>query len=103
MKKRIQKAQDKVKEIMEQEGVDENSKLKQAKKLYKRAIESAKPEKKYIVTRRFASNDSKSRKVGRNTRMVDSRLKKDKRAAKRVAASRKIKKRSKPRYAKRRK
>lgn len=97
----MKKAEDKAKEIMDQEGVDENSKMKQVSKLYKKAIQSAKPEKKYIVSRRFSSNDSKSRKVGRNTRMVDFRLKKDKRAAKRVAASKKIKKRSKPRYAKR--
>ncbi len=99
----MKKAEHKAKEILEQEGVDEASKLKQVNSLYKKAIAETKVEKKYIVSRRFTAADNKGRKVGRNTRVVDRRLKKDKRAEKRVEKlSKKIKKRSKPRYAKRR-
>ena len=89
---------------MDQEGVNEGSKMRQVHSLYKKAMAEAKTEKKYIVGRKFTANKNKGRKVGRNTKLVDSRLKKDKRAAKIHRNSKKIKKssKSKPKYAKRR-
>lgn len=97
----MKKAQQKAKEILEQEGVNEQSKMRQVHALYNKALASAKQEKKYIVSRRFNAAENKGRKVGRNTRLVDRRLKKDKRAQKLQAKSKKIKK-GKMRYAKRR-
>lgn len=79
---KLKKAQNKAKDIMEQEGVTETSKLKQVQSLYKKAMAAKKVEKKYVVSRRFTDTSKLSRKSGRNTRMVDSRLKKDKRAVK---------------------
>jgi len=67
---------------MEQEGVTEVSKLKQVHTLYRKAMASKKIEKKYVVSRKFTDKNKLNRKTGRNTRMVDNRLKKDKRAAK---------------------
>ncbi len=80
--KKLKKAENRAKDIMEQEGVTEVSKLKQVQSLYKKALATKKQEKKYIVSRQFSGKGG--RKVGRNTRMVDNRLKKDKRAQKRI-------------------
>jgi len=82
VQKKLKKAENKAKDIMEQEGVTEVSKLKQVQKLYKKALASKKQEKKYIVARKFSDKGKLNRKTGRNTKMVDKRLKKDKRANK---------------------
>lgn len=79
---KLKKAQNKAKDIMEQEGITETSKLKQVQSLYKKAIASKKQEKKYVVGRKF--NASGKGGKGRTSRMVDARLKKDKRAQKRI-------------------
>ena len=82
--KKLKKAESKAKDIMEQEGVSEVSKLKQVKGLYKKALKSKKIEKKYVVAKKFADKSKGNKGAGRNTRLVDSRMKKDKRAQKRL-------------------
>jgi len=81
-KKKLKKADVKAKEILDQEGVDEASKMRQVQSLYKKAMAEAKVEKKYIVGKRFSASKNADRKVGRNTRLVDRRLKKDKKSEK---------------------
>jgi len=81
--KKLKKAEHRAKDIMEQEGVSEVSKLKQVKGLYKKALRSKKIEKKYIVARGTDKSKGK-RGAGRNTRLVDARMKKEKRAQKRI-------------------
>lgn len=85
---KLKKAQNKAKDIMEQEGITETSKLKQVHGLYKKALREKKQEKKYIVSRGFNAGGGRGKggkpKTGRTTRNVDARLKKDKRAQKRL-------------------
>mmetsp|Transcript_11547 Transcript_11547/g.10002 ORF Transcript_11547/g.10002 Transcript_11547/m.10002 type:complete len:144 (+) Transcript_11547:961-1392(+) len=107
LNKRLKKTEKKAQEILDQDGVDEGSKMKEIQKMYKKVLRTKKKDKKYIVSKSFSAKKSGGKKAGRDTRIVDSRLKKDKRADKRNAkidkTSKKIKKSSRSRHAKRRK
>jgi hypothetical protein len=78
---KLKKAQNKAKDIMEQEGITETSKLKQVQGLYKKALREKKQEKKYIVSRGFNAGGGRGKggkpKTGRTTRNVDARLKEE--------------------------
>jgi len=83
--KKLKKAEKKAEGIMDQEGVSEVSKLKQVQGLYKKALKSKKIEKKYIVAKKLGGDKMKGKRgAGRNTRLVDPRMKKEKRAQKRI-------------------
>lgn len=90
------KARAKANQIINQEGLSEGVKMRQVQKILKKEQAGLKQEKNYRVTRKFNDMDKKRRKIGRNTRLVDNRLKKDKRALERKGklhgGSKKIKK-----------
>lgn len=73
--------------IMNQEGMNEISKLRQVGKLYDKEKQGLKDKKKYVVTKKFKSAKGKD---GRSTKHVDARLKKDKRSQK-LSKTRQIK------------
>lgn len=72
---------------MNQDGIDEISKLRQVGKLYDKEKNSLKDKKKYLVTKKFKSSRGKD---GRNVKHVDARLKKDKRSQK-ISKTRQVK------------
>lgn len=64
---------------MNQEGINEISKLRQVTKLYDKEKRDLKDKKKYTVSKKFKTTSGKD---SRNVKHVDSRLKKDKRSLK---------------------
>jgi len=79
LNKRMEKVKKKAQVIVNQDEINEFSKIKQIEKLYKKEMRNNKEKKKYVVSRSFKVNK------GANTRdikHVDRRLKKDKRAQK---------------------
>lgn len=79
-KKRLAKAMEKVKkkaQVIADTDLNEASKMKQIQKLYSKEKAKHKEEKSYVVSRNF--NSPQGRKFGRNTKVVDPRLKKDQR------------------------
>ena len=79
MQKKLKKVQKKAEFVMNQDGINEISKLRQVTKLYDKEKRDLKDTKKYVVSKRFKSSGGKD---GRNVKHVDSRLKKDKRSMK---------------------
>lgn len=77
--KRMDKVKKKAQIIVNQDEINEFSKIKQIEKLYKKELRNNKEKKKYVVSRSFKVNKGKN---SRNIRHVDRRLKKDKRAQK---------------------
>jgi len=77
--KRMEKVKKKAQVIVNQDEINEFSKIKQIEKLYKREMSNNKEKKKYVVSRSFKVNKGKN---SRNIKHVDRRLKKDKRAQK---------------------
>ena len=78
-KRRLAKAMNKVKQkaqIIAEQDINEGSKMRQIQKLYKKEKAKMKEDKKYIVNKNFNTGGGKS-KVGRNTKLVDKRMKKD--------------------------
>jgi hypothetical protein len=63
--------------------------MKQIQKMYAKEKQKQKESKSYVVNKAF--NASKGGKVGRNTKLVDSRLRKDVRNAKKNSGKRKHK------------
>lgn len=80
IQKKLKKVQKKAEGIMNQEGVNEMSKLKTVTRLYDKSKQSLKDNKKYIVGKKGKASGGKG---GRNIKHVDARMKKDKRAQKR--------------------
>ena len=79
-KKRLAKAMEKVKkkaQVIADTDLNEASKMKQIQKLYAKEKAKHKEEKSYVVSRNF--NSPQGAKFGRNTKVVDPRLKKDQR------------------------
>lgn len=77
-KKRLVKAMQKIKtkaQVIADQDINEQTKMKQIQKMYAKEKAKHKEEKTYVVNRAF--NASKGGKVGRNTKLVDARLKKD--------------------------
>jgi AdoMet-dependent rRNA methyltransferase SPB1 len=77
--KRMEKVKKKAQVIVNQDEINEVSKIKQIEKLYKKELRNNKEKKKYMVSRSFKVNKGKN---SRNIKHVDRRLKKDKRAQK---------------------
>ena len=96
MNSKLKKAQNKADQIVEEEGVREDVKLKKIKNLYKKELESMKPKKAYVVARKFRAGAGGGHvKSGRFRKFVDFRMKKDTRALKRASkmtGSKRIKK-----------
>jgi AdoMet-dependent rRNA methyltransferase SPB1 len=79
LNKRMIKVKKQAQVISNQDEINELSKVKQIKKLYRKEMERHKEKKKYVVSRSFKTNN---RANTRNIKHVDKRLKKDKRAVK---------------------
>lgn len=78
---KLDKLKTKADHIIGQADVSESTKLKQVQKMYRKEIRNNAPKKRYAVANGSWDVRMKSRKIGRNVRFVDRRLKKDKRAA----------------------
>lgn len=87
MQKKLKRVQKKAEVVMNQDGINEISKLRQVGKLYDKEKNSLKDKKKYVVTKKFKASQGKD---GRNVKHVDARLKKDKRSQK-LSKTRQIK------------
>lgn len=79
IQKKLKKVQKKAETIMNQDGLNEMSKLKTVTKMYDKSKEALKDNKKYVVGKKGKAS---GRKDGRNVKHVDARMKKDKRAMK---------------------
>ena len=86
-KRKIAKKMQKVKKIAEnivnQEEINEKSKIQQIEKLYRKELSKFKVKKKYVVSRKYKQDAGSQRKGGRNVKFVDRRMKKEGRAEKR--------------------
>lgn len=78
----MQKAKQKAQQIMDQEGLSENLKMRQVQKLYKKSKSQAKEKKRVVVGTRQTTG--KVKQGSRKVKYVDKRMKKEKRAQKRV-------------------
>jgi AdoMet-dependent rRNA methyltransferase SPB1 len=79
-KKRLAKAMEKIKkkaQVIADQDLNEASKMKQIQKLYAKEKAKHKETKTYVVSRNF--NSPQGNKFGRNTKVVDPRLRKDQR------------------------
>lgn len=77
-KRRLGKAMDKIKkraQVIADQDINEQSKMKQIQRMYAKEKEKHKEEKNYVVNRRVSTNQGG--KVGRNVKVVDARLRKD--------------------------
>jgi len=82
MDRALTKVRKKANAVAEKSDLTEREKAKEVEKLYKKKITQKKESKKLIVGRRFQAGSGG--KVGRNVKMVDSRLRSDSRGEKRA-------------------
>jgi len=81
--KQMQKVKKKAESIVNQEEINERSKVQQIEKLYKKELSKFKEKKKYVVSRKYKQDSRSQRKGGKNVKFVDGRMKKEVRAQKR--------------------
>jgi len=79
---KMQKVKRKAQVIVNQDEINERSKITQIEKLYKRELSKMKEKKKYIVGKSYNRDPKNLRKGGRNVKFVDRTMKKEKRADK---------------------
>jgi len=77
--KRMQKVKQKAQVIVNQDEINEHSKISQIEKLYRRELSKSKERKRYVVGKKSNKGPTKG---GRNVKFVDRRMKKEKRADK---------------------
>jgi len=68
--------------IVNQDEINEKSKITQIEKLYKRELSKLKEKKKYVVSKAYKQSPRTVKKGGRNVKFVDRRMKKEVRAEK---------------------